>query len=351
MGGNVDVLRFRQEQETDDQAHARHDDRVPEAGIDIAGRGHDREYGGGQEAAEPAVADVVGQGEAAVADAGGEELHQPGRNRRVDQRHEDHQDGEQDHRHRVVDLGGIGGGGIAVRGDRLPEHRGEARDVGGDQLLADFHLRDRALRGRLVVVIDRARHQRRLCDVARGGEALGSRQLELERALARIGDNGDWRGGERRLQRGIGEVGDRLEDREIGQRRQQEAGQDDRLASDLVGQPAEQDEEGRADQERDGNQDLRRDRGHLQGLRQEEQGVELAAVPDDGFAGGGAEERKDGELQVGPLAERLAQRTLRASTFLLHAQEDRRFVELEPDPDRYDQQDGRQQERNTPTVG
>jgi hypothetical protein len=130
--------------------------------------------------------------------------------------------------------------------------------------------------------------------------------------------------------------------------RQQEARQDDRLAPDLVGQPAEQDEEGHADRERDRNQDLRRDRGHLQRLRQEEQGVELAAIPDDGFTGGGAEEREDGDLQVGPLTEGLGQRTLGSSALRLHAQEDRRFVELEPYPDRYDQQDGREQERNAP---
>ena len=58
---DVDVLGFRQEEEADDQAHGREDDRIPEAGVDIAGRGHDRERGGGQEAAEPAVADMIGQ--------------------------------------------------------------------------------------------------------------------------------------------------------------------------------------------------------------------------------------------------------------------------------------------------
>ena len=36
-------------------------DRIPEAGIDAAGRRHDRERRRGQQAAEPAVADMIGQ--------------------------------------------------------------------------------------------------------------------------------------------------------------------------------------------------------------------------------------------------------------------------------------------------
>ena len=59
--GDVDVLGFRQEKEADDQAHDRDTDRIPQAGIDVSGRGCDGEHGRRQEAAEPAVADVIGQ--------------------------------------------------------------------------------------------------------------------------------------------------------------------------------------------------------------------------------------------------------------------------------------------------
>ena len=44
--------------------------------------------------------------------------------------------------------------------------------------------------------------------------------------------------------------------REVGQSRECEAGQDDRFAADLVGQPAEQDEERRAERKADRDQDL-----------------------------------------------------------------------------------------------
>ena len=66
-------------------------DRIPQAGIDVSGRGHDRKHRRGQEAAEPAVADMVGQRHAAVADAAREQFNQPCRDRRIDQRHIDHQ--------------------------------------------------------------------------------------------------------------------------------------------------------------------------------------------------------------------------------------------------------------------
>ena len=102
---------------------ARDHDRIPQAGIDVAGRRHDGEHGRRQEAAEPAVADVIGQRQAGVADAGREQLDQPGGDRAVDHGHVDDQDHQQQHRHRIVDLVGVGAGRIAVRlnrgGDRL----------------------------------------------------------------------------------------------------------------------------------------------------------------------------------------------------------------------------------------
>ena len=46
-------------------------------------------------------------------------------------------------------------------------------------------------------------------------------------------------------------VRQRLEQREVGERRDQAAGQDDLQPADPVGQPAEEDEERRADQQRE----------------------------------------------------------------------------------------------------
>ena len=57
-------------------------------------------------------------------------------------------------------------------------------------------------------------------------------------------------------ERRIGGRGQRAEQREIGQRGERAAGHDDRLAADLVREPAEQDEERRADRQRDRNQDV-----------------------------------------------------------------------------------------------
>src|SRR5438552_1295982 len=59
--GDIDVLGLRQEDEADDCGDGRKDDRIPETCVDIAGRGHDRECGRGQQAAEPTVADMVRQ--------------------------------------------------------------------------------------------------------------------------------------------------------------------------------------------------------------------------------------------------------------------------------------------------
>ena len=77
---------------------------------------------------------------------------------------------------------------------------------------------------------------------------------------------------------------------------------------------------------RDRNHDLRGDAGHLERLRQEEQRVELAAVPHHRLAGGGAEQREDRDLGVRPLAEGFRQRPLGLLAFLDHALEQRRFI-------------------------
>jgi hypothetical protein len=81
------------------------DHRVPETGVDVARRRHDREGRGRQEAAEPAVADVVGQRHGRVADPGREQLDQHRRDRAVDHGHVDHQQGQQADDRGLVDQG------------------------------------------------------------------------------------------------------------------------------------------------------------------------------------------------------------------------------------------------------
>ena len=85
----VGPKRVLHEQRADDQRHGRNRDRVPQAVVDIAGRRAHGEGGRRQQAAEPAVADMVGQRHAGVADAGREHLDQDRRDRAVDHRHVD----------------------------------------------------------------------------------------------------------------------------------------------------------------------------------------------------------------------------------------------------------------------
>ena len=166
--------------------------------------------------------------------------------------------------------------------------------------------------------------------------------------MGRIGGDNHRRRRESMLKLRIGEVGDALEQREVGHDREREAREHDRLPSDAIGQRAEHDEERRADSEPDRDHDLRGDAGNLQRLGQEEQRVELTAVPHDGFAGGGAEQRKDRDLGVTPLAKGFRERTLGLLALFDHALEQRQFIELEPDPERDREQHRREEERYPP---
>ena len=179
-------------------------------------------------------------------------------------------------------------------------------------------------------------------DVAWCGEFFRSRRLELERTFGRIGGHRHRRLRQRMFQLWIGEVGNALKDREVGHDCKRKACEHDRFAADLVGEPAEQDEARRADRERDRDHDLRADTGNLESLRQEEQRIELAAIPHHGFAGGGAEKCQDRNFQVVPLAEGFQEWPSRLLTLLDHAPEQRRFIKLEPDPERDCEQDRRQ---------
>ena len=84
-------------QRADHERHHGDHDRVPEPIIDIAGLGDHGEGRRRHQAAEPAVADVVGQRHAGIADAGREQLDQCGGDRPVDHGDQDHQ--ERQHQH------------------------------------------------------------------------------------------------------------------------------------------------------------------------------------------------------------------------------------------------------------
>ena len=71
---DVPLIGFGNEDQTDDEGHQRHHDRIPEPEIDVAGLSHHCEGRRGQKAAEPTVADVVRQRQAGIADARREEL-------------------------------------------------------------------------------------------------------------------------------------------------------------------------------------------------------------------------------------------------------------------------------------
>ena len=66
---DVPLVGLGHEERPDHDGHQRDHDRIPETEVDVAGLRHHGERGGGQQAAEPAVADVIGQRQAGVADA------------------------------------------------------------------------------------------------------------------------------------------------------------------------------------------------------------------------------------------------------------------------------------------
>src|SRR3546814_17254899 len=68
-------------------------------------------------------------------------------------------------------------------------------------------------------VVHRIGRQERLDHVARAGEGRGAYRVELERAGGRVGDDGDRRGGLGFFECRVGEVGQALEQREVGQDR------------------------------------------------------------------------------------------------------------------------------------
>ena len=134
--------------------------------------------------------------------------------------------------------------------------------------------------------------------------------------------------------------------RVVGDRRQQEAAQDHRLAADVVGRPAPENQRWRRDEQRGHHDVARGEHVHLGDLLQEEQRPELAAVPDHPFADH-HDARDQDELDVGA-EERLLPWVLGHQSLGLDLLEDRRLAQLQADVDGDRHQQEGHQERDAP---
>src|SRR5262249_38650730 len=135
----------------------------------------------------------------------------------------------------------------------------------------------------------------------------------------------------------------------IGDGSEQKAAQDHRFAADVIGHPAPQDQGWRRDEQRGHHDVAGGEQVYLGDLLQEVERPELAAVPNHAFA-----EYHDAgnqhELDVGAEA-RLLPGILRHQALGLDFLEDRRFTQLEPDVDRYRDQQERHEEWHAPGPG
>ena len=84
-------------------------------------------------------------------------------------------------------------------------------------------------------------------------------------------------------------------------------------------------------------------------MLQEEQRVELRQIPDDALPRQDADQHDEDRLQVVRAGEGLLQRRLGEAAFVADFFEQRRFIELEPNPQRDHQQHGGKQEGNAPS--
>ncbi len=139
-----------------------------------------------------------------------------------------------------------------------------------------------------------------------------------------------------------------LEQGEEGEGGDEAARQDDLEAADLVRQPAEEDEERRAQQQRGADEHVGGLVVQLQRDLHEEQRVKLAGVPHHALASGGAEEREQRVLVVGVLQEAVAEGGLGGLALGLHLREDGGLVQLQADPDGHGEQQDGHQEGNAP---
>src|SRR6202789_312429 len=340
--------RFRQQEQSQDQRRSRGDDGIPEPIVNIAGRSHHRERGGGKEPAEPAVADVIGQRHGAVADARRKQFNQQRGNGPVHHRHVQHQNEQDQHDHGFVD-------GRRIRLVRISGRRQRRLDLrleGRYRLLAFLagngrgirrresagaaaDLRDGSRRRIHSLVRNPRLREKTLRNIAgRRIEFILADGIELERALPWIRNHRDGRRGLRFVERRIGVTRERFEERKIGQQRKQAAGQYDGLSADFVRKPAKKYESGSRQCQCDRGQDIRRRAVYAQRLFEKEQRVELSRIPHHGLAHHRAEKCEQHDLEIAPASERLGERGLRRRSLRFHLEEYRTLGQLHAYPQR-----------------
>ena len=121
------------------------------------------------------------------------------------------------------------------------------------------------------------------------GPGLGAEDPDLKRAGGGIGNDGNWCFCLGDVEGRVHSLRQRMEQREVGYRSEQAASEDDLLPADPIGQPAEEQEERCADNQCDGDHDVRRRAIDAHHLLEEEERVELARVPDHRLADDRAE--------------------------------------------------------------
>src|SRR5262249_20024287 len=118
-------------------------------------------------------------------------------------------------------------------------------------------------------------------------------------------------------------VSQALEYREVSDRSQHTAGEHHGLAADAIRERTPHHEAGCTDEESGGDDEIGSLRVQLQDLLQEEQLIELTAVPDDRLACRGTYQSQNHDPQVGPAGERFDQRCFRQLTLALELEKRR----------------------------
>jgi hypothetical protein len=141
----------------------------------------------------------------------------------------------------------------------------------------------------------------------------------------------------------------RLEHREVGERRNKATCQNDGLAADLVGERTKEQEATSTEDQRPCHEDVGGEAVHFHDVLDEEQRIELTRVPDHSLTCREAEQSDQGDLGIAPLTESLAQRSLGLGALFLHLLEGRAFMHLQTNVKRRQQQQNRAQERDAPS--
>src|SRR5882672_7750162 len=145
---------------------------------------------------------------------------------------------------------------------------------------------------------------------------------------------------------GVGDFTQPTVQRVIRQRCQQHSPENDRLAADVVGEPSEQNQSRGGDEQRNADDVAGGQHVELFHRLQEVEGPELAAVPHHALPEQNHDSNQN-EFDVGA-QECLFPRISYHPAPGLHLLENRSFPQLQPDVDRHDHQQERDEERNPP---